>query len=107
MPTNTLNFEIGKVYCIGLPVNEETTHKRLVLYQGEDTPWEDICTGETAPIDQECICEVVEVPEKVIDAIKLAQENKSLIELLSENNYSEDSNEESWEVDNYYNDWDD
>ena len=107
MPTKSLNFKIGKVYCIGLPVSEDATHKRIVLYQGEEKPWKDICSGETAPIDPECICEAVEVPQKVVEAIKLAQDKRPLPEHLPTNKYSEAEELEFWEADNYYNDWDD
>ena len=73
MPTHTLSFEIGKVYCISFPDENDTIYKRLVLFRGMDHPWEDICSGETAHFDPDCLIDVTEVPGKVVEAIRLAQ----------------------------------
>lgn len=96
MPANTLSFQSGKVYCI---------HKRLLSYEGPGRPWLDICTGDLLPLDPACIDALVEVPETVVEAVKLVNSKRTLPGELPVNSLEEGDEDfapESWERDIYW-----
>ena len=96
MPANTMSFQSGKVYCI---------HKRLLSYEGPGRPWLDICTGDLLPLDPACIDTLVEVPETVVEAVKLVNEKRTLPVGLPVNHLEADGDwdeAESWERDIYW-----
>ena len=97
MSTKVISFEPGKVYCVGV---DNVPSKRLVLYQGPDLPWQDICTGEEAAIASEAIQEVIEVPRTVVDAIRLCHDKRPLPVGLPRSEFNEDV--EPWERDVYW-----
>jgi hypothetical protein len=103
MPANTVQLECGKVYCIGVHRdNEKPVDKKIVRYNGPDTPWEDICTGKPTVLDDAVIDEAIEVPPIVVEAIKLAQDKRPLPTDLPRNECPHE--QDSWEADVY---WDD
>jgi hypothetical protein len=94
-------FQLGKVYVIGVtPNTDNRPDKRLLLYNGPEKPWRDICSGESAVFDQDVVTEIVEVPPVVVEAIKLAQDKRPLPAAVPVNEYEP----EAWEQDVY---WDD
>ena len=108
MPTKSLEFQAGKVYCVGLTINNQDGRalKRIVRYQGPEAPWQDICSGESAAIERSAILEAIEVPPSVVDAIKLAQDKRPIPESLPLNEYEGDYDEE-WDSDVYCDEHDD
>ncbi len=103
MPTNTVQLETGKVYCVGVQVNnEEIIDKRILRYNGPEAQWEDICTGRPTTLDDAAIDQAIEVPPIVVEAIKLAQDKRPLPADVPRNEYVNEP--ESWEHDVY---WDD
>lgn len=99
-------LEIGKVYCIDFASALDDDCKRLVRYDGENKPWTDICSGKQDRIDPECIKDVVEVPQNIVEAIEMAQANRPLSDYLTGANL-EEVGEDAWERDIYCDDWDD
>lgn len=97
MSTKTITFEPGKVYCVDI---NNIHNKRLVLYQGPEHPWQDICSGEETAIDTATIQEALEVPRTVVDVILFCQDKRPLPISLPHNEYNEDV--EPWERDVYW-----
>ena len=107
MSAKVLSFQAGKVYCVGVRVNNDDgrTLKRIVRYQGPDSPWQDICSGETAAIEASAIGEAIEVPTSVVDAIKFAQDKRPIPDAVPANEYDDDPDDE-WDADVYCDDYD-
>jgi hypothetical protein len=109
MPAQILDFERGKVYCLGINAANAQGSKRIVRYQGPGQPWEDVCSGEAAVIEPSAIADVIEVPPTVVDAIKLAQDKRPLPAELPCNayGYGDDDEPDAWELDVYADDQED
>ena len=106
MTKNTTMFEKGKIYCIDLTNVDNTNYKRIVSFEGENTPWKDFLSGEMAFIDPECISKAIEVPEYIIDAIKIFHEKKSIPQDSPKPDFLEEEPYDAWERDVYCDEWD-